>query len=705
MRKLVFSYNPHAILGLHARDEGKVIRLWRPRLSQCILRLRHTQIEGKLVDILGLFEFSVPLATTPTDYHVCYPNGEWHLDPYSFMPTFGELDAHLFNQGTHYQLYEVMGGRIKIHQGCLGAAFTVWAPNAKRVALIGDFNQWDSRAHPMRSLGTSGVWELFIPGLRENELYKFSIETQNGALITKADPYAYFSEVRPKTASRLFNVDRFTWSDEEWKKQQRYGWNQPLNIYEVHLGSWKRGLNYPALAEKLAEYCQLMGFTHVELLPLSEHPLDESWGYQVCGFYAVTSRFGTPEEFQFFVNYLHSKGIGIILDWVVAHFPRNDFGLAYFDGTSLYEHEDLRQRIHPHWDTHIFNYGRHEVANFLLANALFWLDKMHIDGLRVDAVASMLYLDYGRKEGEWVTNVEGGKENLEAIKFLKHLNSIVHQFFPCSIICAEESTSFPRVSLPTEWGGLGFDIKWNMGWMNDTLRYFRRDPLLRCYHQDDLTFGLLYAFSERFILTLSHDEVVHGKKSLISKMPGDDWQKFAQVRLLYSYMICQPGKKLLFMGGELGEWEEWDSQGEIHWNLLQYEKHRQLQFFVQSLNHFYRAHPALWENDFNFEGFEWVDFKDVQNSVISYIRKGLSQRLLCLHHFTPTYLPSYFIPLFCLKEIREIFNTDQEGFGGSGKVNTTIEKVTNEKNKVMGFTIQLAPFATMIFEVTFDETR
>jgi 1,4-alpha-glucan branching enzyme len=685
-------HNPHAILGLH----NNIIRLWRPGATSCHLELHGKIVEAKLVDDAGLFEAAAAASTKPFDYKIYHSSGKLYHDPYVFLPTFGEIDAHLFNKGTHYKIFNVLGGRLTDHQAIPGAKFAVWAPNAKAVSLVGDFNLWDGRAHPMRSLGASGIWEIFVPGLKEEEHYKFEIETAENRSIIKADPYAYASEMRPKTASRLFDIDRFAWTDEAWI-QKRGDLNRPLNVYEVHLGSWKKGLGYRELAYALAAYCKEMGFSHVELMPVAEHPLDESWGYQVSGFYAVTSRFGTPEDFQYFVNHLHQEGIGVIMDWVAAHFPSDDFSLARFDGTALYEHADPRRGFHPHWNTYIFNYGRREVSNFLLANAIFWLEKMHIDGLRVDAVASMLYLDYGRETGEWIPNESGGKENSEAIEFLKHMNSVIHQLYPHALICAEESTSFTGVSHPLEWNGLGFDLKWNMGWMNDTLRYFQKDSLFRKHHQNELTFGLVYAFSERFILVLSHDEVVHGKASLISKMPGDDWQKFANVRLLYSYMMCQPGKKLLFMGAELGQWHEWNCKDEISWDLLKYGRHEQLQNSFRAANHFYHAHPALWEKDFDGSGFEWIDFQDADNSVLCYLRKGAKQTLICVHHFTPHYFSNYFIRLPHLGTIRELFNTDREEFGGSGKINSTVEKVQD------GFNIQMAPLATMIFEVTFEK--
>lgn len=609
---------------------------------------------------------------------------------------FGEVDAYLFSKGVHYHLYEVMGGRLAVHRGVSGARFVTWAPNAKSIAVVGDFNHWDQDSHPMRLLEGTGVWECFIPGVKELDLYKFAITTSLGGVILKADPYALQGEYRPGTASRICQINRFQFTDKEWIEKQRTnrGKSFPLNIYEVHLNSWKKKdppLGYRELAHLLAAYCKEMGFSHIEILPICEHPLDESWGYQVTGFFAATSRYGSPEDFQYFVNHMHQEGIGVILDWVPAHFPVDDHSFGRFDGTPLYEHRDSRQGFHPHWNTHIFNYGRFEVSNFLIASALFWLDKMHIDGLRVDAVASMLYLDYGRKEGEWIPNIYGGRENLEAIEFLKHLNAVIHERFPHCLTFAEESTSFPAVTYPLESGGLGFDFKWNMGWMNDALRYFQRDCLFRSHHQHELTFSILYAFSEKFLLPLSHDEVVHGKGSLLSKMPGDDWQKFANLRLLISYQICQPGKKLLFMGAELGQWEEWDSQKGLFWERLHQERHTKLHKAIKEINHFYLDHPALWELDSEGDGFEWVSFADRVNGVICYLRKGKRETLLCVHHFTPTVIPSYFIPLSQALFVKEVLNTDREEYGGSGRINTEVIVANG------GIEIEMPPLATAIF--------
>ena len=704
------SHDPHALLGLHAlSEEQKVIRLWRPGASQIFL-----EVEGRIVEAFsvgnGLFDYRVPSHLQKQDYRIYHQNGLLAHDPYAFSPTFGELDGYLFSRGVHYRLYEALGGRVFCHEGVLGVKFAVWAPSASSVSVVGDFNCWDGRIHPMRSMGSCGVWELFIPGIGSGEKYKFEITTEEGIQNLKTDPMGYQTEVRPSNASIVFDVDAYEWKDQIWMEQQRPSCHLrcPICIYEVHLGSW-RSLSgrtfdcYRDLAPALAQYCQEMGFTHIELLPLSEHPLDESWGYQVSGFYSVTSRYGSAADFQYFVDYLHQQGIGVLLDWVVAHFPRDAFALAAFDGTCLYEHEDPRQGFHPHWNTHIFNYGRFEVSNFLIANALFWFDKMHIDGLRVDAVASMLYLDYGRDHGEWIPNHYGRNENLEAIEFLKHLNSIVHEKFPKAWMIAEESTSFPGITHPLQWNGIGFDMKWNMGWMNDTLRYFTTDPFYRHYHQQDLTFGLLYAFSERFLLVLSHDEVVHGKASLLSKMPGDDWQKFANLRLLYSYMICQVGKKLLFMGGEIGQWSEWCCKEPLHWHLLQYPLHRGLQRFVREINHFYQRHPSLWELDFEAKGFAWVDCSDQKNSILSYLRKGISSCLLCVHNFTPAYFSHYDLPLLHVERAEEVFSSDREEYGGSGKISEGVTIRREANGQSIGLTLRLAPLATMIFEVHFEE--
>jgi 1,4-alpha-glucan branching enzyme len=691
-------HDPHAVLGPHE----EVVRLWRPGARSIHIEVLGQIIEAIKIDDAGLFEAKIGRKLRSLDYRVYHNNGVLAFDPYAFLPTIGPMDEFLFNKGTHYKIYEILGAHPVIHQGCQGTKFAVWAPSAKQVALVGDFNHWDGRVNPMRSMGSSGIWELFVPGIGPGVKYKYEVRSQEGYVRLKSDPYGNAFELRPNNASVVADTKKYRWNDSAWLQERpdKQKPDSPISIYEVHLGSWRRKghefLNYRELAKELCSYCHEMGFTHVELLPIEEHPLDESWGYQVTGFFAPTSRYGSVEDFQFFVDYLHQNKIGVILDWVPAHFPSDEFSLSYFDGTCLYEHEDPRKGMHPHWNTLIFNYGRHEVSNFLIASALFWLDEMHIDGLRVDAVASMLYLDYGRRAGEWYPNIHGGNENLEAIEFMKHLNAIIHERVPGTLTFAEESTSYLGITHPLSSGGLGFDIKWNMGWMNDTLRYFHTDPFFRHYHHNQLTFGLIYAFSEKFLLPLSHDEVAHGKKSLLSKMPGDEWQKFANLRLLLSYQICQPGKKLLFMGGEIGLWEEWTLNQGIPWQITSYPTHRGIQKMVKELNHLYLKKKELWEFDFDPRGFEWVDFHDQINSVLSYLRKSSNSCLLCIHHFTPEFFANYHIKLTNIRRVKEVFNSDSKEYGGSGKLNLDPKVIEKE-----GIEIQLAPLATMIFEVEF----
>ena len=708
MTQLSFKeYDPHNVLGLHENKNKKSIRLWRPGSP-----FAHIEVFGEIVEMnkrdnFGLFEYTVPLHTCFKDYRVYHKDGSLEHDPYAFEPTVGDLDLYLFSKGVHYNLYEVLGARLFTHKDVQGVKFAVWAPNAKSVSLVGDFNHWDGRVNPMRSLGSSGVWEIFIPGLKEGQKYKFEIRTQNNELKIKSDPYALASELRPSTASIVTSLDGFNWTDSDFVSQRNLQKNKPkpINVYEVHLGSWKKKdgwkfCSYKEIAVDLAQYCVSMGYTHIELLPIQEHPLDESWGYQVSGYYAVTSRFGTPNDFQWFVNHMHEKGIGVILDWVPGHFPTDDFSLGKFDGTAIYEHADPDQGFHPHWSTYIFNFGRNEVVNFLIANALFWFEKMHVDGLRVDAVASMLYLNYGRENSNWIPNKYGGIENLEAIEFLKHLNSIVHEKHPGVLMVAEESTSFPSVTVPVGYGGLGFDMKWNMGWMNDTLRYISKDSIYRKHHQNELTFSFLYTFSEKFILVLSHDEVANGKNSIIGKLPGDMWQKFANMRLLISYMMCHPGKKLLFMGSEIGQWNEWSCTGQVEWFLLQFPLHSGLQQMIKEINHFYLRKSALWQKDFESDGFEWIDFSDQNNCVICYLRKSDDEILLCVHNFTPNSFPQYRINIRNVREVVEVFNTDENKYGGSGKINHHPE-IVFENGLSQGLNIQLAPLSTMIFKVKF----
>lgn len=687
-------YDPHRFLGLH----GKEIYLWRPGATTICLEVLGKIVEASQVSNAGLFVYSTKKAISSLDYRVYHHNGKLAYDPYSFLPMIGEMDGFLFNKGCHYELYRVLGANIKTINGLCGVQFAVWAPSAQSVSLVADFNHFDGRVNPMRNMGASGIWEIFIPGLEVGEKYKFEIRTKDKESLLKSDPFAFSAEMRPNTASVVADINAYTWRDKEWiDARTQTSLNCPMNVYEVHLGSWKReGEAFPGyrmIAKELAQYCKEMGFTHVELLPIMEHPLDESWGYQVTGFYAVTSRHGSVSDFQYFIDHMHDMGIGVILDWVPAHFPMDDFALHRFDGTALYEHDDPRKGIHPHWQTAIFNYGRKEVSNFLIASALFWFEQMHVDGIRVDAVASMLYLDYGRKTGEWIPNSDGSNFNFEAIEFLKHLNSIVHQRCKGVVMIAEESSSYHGV---THFEGLGFDLKWNMGWMNDTLRYVKRDPLFRKYHQNELTFSLLYAFSEKFMSVLSHDEVVHEKGSLLSKMPGPEWQKFANVRLLYSYMMGQPGKKLIFMGGELGQWAEWNCVKALDWYLLQYPLHQSLQRMIADLNHLYLEKDQLWEKDFDWNGYEWVDFTDAERSVISYLRKSnRNHPLLIVHHFSPDFSLDYRLPLKNVKKIVEIFNTDAEKYGGSNQLN---KEVAIHDTHI---SIRLSPMATMIFEVDF----
>ncbi|OGW05259.1 MAG: 1,4-alpha-glucan branching enzyme [Nitrospinae bacterium RIFCSPLOWO2_01_FULL_39_10] len=632
-------------------------------------------------------------------------------DPYSFLPIISDLDRHLFNEGNHLRIYEKLGTHIMDLDGIKGVHFAVWAPNAKRVSIIGDFNKWDGRRHPMRILGNSGIWELFIPGLKEGDIYKYEIKTHHNNLLIKSDPYAFYSEARPKTASVVWDINKYKWNDSEWveNRDKTTPLNKPLSIYELHLGSWARKteegnrfLTYREIAHLLIDYVKDMGYTHIELMPVMEHPFDASWGYQVTGYFAPTSRFGTPEDFMYFVDYCHQNNIGVIVDWVPAHFPRDGHSLIQFDGTSLYEHEDPKKGAHPDWGTLIFNYGRHEVRNFLTSNVLFWCKKYHLDGLRVDAVASVLYLDYSKRHGEWIPNTYGGRENLEAIDFIKKMNEVIHAEFPGIMTIAEESTSWGGVSRPTYLGGLGFTFKWNMGWMHDILEFFSKDPIHRKYHHNNLTFAMLYAFHENFILVLSHDEVVHGKASLLSKMPGDFWQKFANLRLLLSYMYAQPGKKLLFMGGDIGQWHEWNHSHSLDWHLLQYEPHSKLQRFIKDLNQIYKAEPAMWEVDFEYTGFEWIDFHDWERSVVSFIRKGKDpdNHLVFVFNFTPTPRYNYKIgvPSHCF--YKEVLNSDSDVYYGSnlGNKGGRWSDQVSWQGKPCSLNITLPPLSAVVFK-------
>jgi 1,4-alpha-glucan branching enzyme len=674
--------DPFGVLGPHLEDRGAVVRTIQPAARQVELRLMST---GELVPATrrhGIV-FEAPLGHSGSefpDYRLRVTFGEDHVveldDPYRYGRLLTDFDLHLFGEGTHRRAFEKLGAHIVGFGAATGVHFAVWAPNAERVSVIGDFNAWDGRTHPMRHLGPSGVWEIFVPDLGDGQNYKFEIRAKGGALLKKSDPYGFAFEVPPRTASVVRDVSHYSWHDEDWMSQRsgRDSWlASPMSFYEVHLGSWARvpeehdrPLTYRELAYRLVPYVKEMGFTHLELLPVMEHPFSGSWGYQVLGFFAPTSRFGSPEDFKFFVDACHRAGLGVVLDWVPGHFPKDEYGLAHFDGTALYEHADPRQGEHQDWGTLIFNYGRNEVRNFLLSNALFWLEEYHIDGLRVDAVASMLYLDYSRQAGQWVPNRFGGRENLEAIAFLQELNRLTHGSYPGTITAAEESTAWPGVTRPVHAGGLGFTYKWNMGWMHDMLEYARQDPVHRRWHHNLVTFSALYMHTENFILPFSHDEVVHGKRAMLDKMPGDEWQKRANLRVLYGYMFGHPGKKLLFMGAELGQWREWNHDASLDWHLLEDPKHAALRRYVQDLNALYRAERALHEVDFDPSGFRWIDCNDNENSVVSIVRYARDARdfLVMVFNFTPVARPEYRIGVPEPGFYAELLNSDAAVYGG-----------------------------------------
>ncbi|MBI4717500.1 MAG: 1,4-alpha-glucan branching protein GlgB [Planctomycetes bacterium] len=683
------SADPHRVLGAHPvtrhGSRGVVVRTFHPDAAsaECLLFEGSGGTQGQAIPMErvldgGVFAVFLPDRQLPLSYRVRlhFADGNvWERDdPYRFLPTIGDLDLHLFNEGSHRRLWECMGAHPRRVDGVDGVAFAVWAPNAVRVSVVGDFCRWDGRLLPMRQMGVSGVFELFVPGLTPGWLYKYEIRTQSGPLRIKADPYAFCAEPPPGAASRVY-ASNYTWSDDAWmaSRPNRDITREPLAAYEVHLGSWRRvpedghrPLTYREIAPPLVEHVKNLGFTHVELLPIAEHPFGGSWGYQVTGYYAPTARHGTPDDFRFFVDYCHRHGVGVILDWVPAHFPKDDFALRRFDGTALYEHEDPRLGEHPDWGTLIFNYGRNEVRNFLVANALFWLREYHVDGLRVDAVASMLYLDYSRREGEWYPNRYGGKENLEAIDLMRHVNEVVREDCPGCFTIAEESTGWTGVSRPAREGGLGFSLKWNMGWMHDTLLYFSRDPVHRRFHQDDLTFAMLYEHSERFINPLSHDEVVHGKRSLLEKMPGDYWQKFANLRVLLAYQFTRPGKKLLFMGSEFAPYSEWYYDASLDWHLLDDPLRQGLMRCCARLGHLYRESPCLWRGDAEGPGFSWIDCADREQSVLSYIRRHGDDLQVVVLNLTPVPRDGYRIGVPAAAAYAVRLNTDEAAFGGSG---------------------------------------
>jgi len=710
--------DPFRILGPHRVGDDLEVRVFRSdarKIDIALNREAKETIAAEKIHRDGFFCATMPGATRDLDYHlrITTSDGSERLmrDPYQYGPIMGEIDLHLFAEGQHWQIYEKFGAHLRTIGDAAGVYFAVWAPNAQRVSVVGDFNGWDGRVNPMRKLLGSGVWELFLPGVGEGAHYKFEIRTQTGALLLKSDPFAFFNQHGIATSSLIYNLDRYKWSDAEWMEtRRRRDWpKSPVSIYEVHLGSWRRKpeennrqLSYLELSDTLLPYVLEMGYTHIELLPIAEHPFEGSWGYQVTNYYAPTSRFGTPDELRHFIDACHQAGIGVIMDWVPAHFPKDAHALAEFDGTHLYEHMDPRQGEQQDWGTLIFNFGRNEVRNFLIGNALFWLDQYHIDGLRVDAVASMLYLDYSRQPGQWIPNVYGGRENLDAIYFLKRFNEVCYERFPGIITIAEESTAWPGVSRPTYLGGLGFGFKWNMGWMHDFLEYMSLDPIYRRFHHGNITFSLLYAFQENFILVLSHDEVVYGKRSLLSKMPGDEWQKFANLRMFLAWMYGHPGKKLLFMGGEFGQRNEWNHDTSLDWQLLQLPRHDGLRRFVQHLNYIYKSEPALWQQDDSYAGFEWIDFHDADNSVVGFLRKSRAGDVIAfVVNATPVVHHNYRLGVPEAGFYREIINTDAETYGGSNVGN--YGGVTSENVPWMAreysLLIQLPPLATVAFKL------
>ena len=713
--------DPHRILGVRKEESGRTVaRVFYPGAASVALSF----ISGEKLPLTkvhadGLFEADSlkQMPSAPRDYmiDITLADGSTrHVsDPYAFSPTLGELDLYLFGQGEHFEAYKVFGAHPREVDGIPGTAFAVWAPNAQRVSVVGDFNSWDGRRHLMRRLGGSGVWEIFIPEVGEGTHYKFEIRGPHGDVFLKTDPFGFFAQHDLRTACLVTDLRRYHWTDRDWMERRaaRNAYEEPMSVYEVHLGSWRRRpeeqdrpLSYLELSKELVDYVKEMGFTHVELLPVMEHPFDGSWGYQVVNFYAPSSRFGSPDEFRHLVDALHQAGIGVILDWVPGHFPKDAHGLARFDGTALYEHEDPRLGEHRDWGTLIFNYGRNEVRNFLIANALFWLDEYHIDGLRVDAVASMLYLDYSRNAGEWIPNRFGGRENLEAIEFLKRFNTACYSLYPGIMTIAEESTAWPGVSKPVYDGGLGFGFKWNMGWMNDSLRYIARPPIHRKHHQGEITFSMLYAYHEHFVLVLSHDEVVHGKGSLLNKMPDDDWQKAANLRMFLSWMWTHPGKKLLFQGCEIGQWHEWDHSRSIDWHLLEHQPHAGIQKLVGRLNAIYRNESALSILDDRPEGFEWMDFHDAENTVWSFLRKaphGGGRDLLVVVNATPVVRHGYRLGVPLAGAYSQLLNSDSLEFGGSGCVpSNNIESYEIASHgRPYSIELTLPPLAVVVLKV------
>jgi 1,4-alpha-glucan branching enzyme len=715
------SPDPHAVLGAHPTPLGVIVRAYRPDAARVELIIEgETPLEMSRTHVAGVFETLAEGRATlfPYRLRVSYPDGGVYdlRDPYAFLPTLGNFDEHLFGEGRHARLYDKLGSHVRRLGQIKGVSFAVWAPHADGVSVVGSFNNWDGRLHQMRRLGVSGIWEIFVPDLAPGALYKYEIHHERGVPFLKADPYALYAEAPPATSSIVYEPT-YQFTDDAWiaRRNTADHLRRPISIYEVHLGSWRhvleegdRSLTYRETAPALADYCEQMGFTHVEFLPLKGHPYGGSWGYQVANYYAPSARFGTPDDFRYLVDYLHGRGFGVIMDWVPAHFPKDAFALGRFDGTALYEHLDPRLGEHPDWGTYIFNYGRNEVRNFLVANALFWIDECHVDGLRVDAVASMLYLDYSRTDGRWIPNKYGGRENLEAIEFLKELNEVVHAAHPGALMIAEESTSWPKTTRPVSDGGLGFDFKWNMGWMHDTLQYFQKDPLHRRYFHNNLTFGFLYAWTENFVLPFSHDEVVHMKGSLINKMHGDRWQKFANLRALYGYMWAHPGKKLLFMGGEFAQWREWNNDLSLDWHLLDETDHAGLHALVAELNRLYSAHAPLFEADHDPSGFLWLDADNRDENIVAFLRiaPATGRQLLCICSFSPLARRAYRVGLPRAGKYRPLLNTDDTRYGGSGVVRLKAFDAGEQPFHAQPFSavLDLPPLAAVWFEVPAEKS-
>ncbi len=728
IEELVYSEasDPHRLLGAHETEHGVLVQVFIPTAEKVQVNWGGKQYEMELADEAGFFAVLIPekkiSAYTLT---VTYDNETVQeiRDPYAYGQQIPEEKLKEFAAGVCYDIYETLGAHGETIDGVEGVLFAVWAPCAMRVSVVGDFNLWDGRRQQMQKLGDSGVFELFIPGLGKGTIYKYEVKTRSGDAMLKADPYGTYTEMRPNNASVVWDVNGYDWSDKIWmeNREKTQGKDKPMSIYEVHLGSWIRKpleededgdpvagsefYNYRELAVRLAEYVREMGYTHVELLPVMEHPLDASWGYQVTGYYAPTSRYGTPEDFQYFMDYMHEHGIGVILDWVPAHFPKDLVGLACFDGTHVYEHADPRQGEHPHWGTLIYNYGRPQVSNFLIANALYWAEKFHADGIRMDAVASMLYLDYGKQDGEWVPNIYGGNENLEAVEFLKHLNSIFKKKHPGAVLIAEESTAWPQVTGDVKEGSLGFDYKWNMGWMNDFLGYMQYDPYFRCHHYGELTFSMLYAYSEDFVLVFSHDEVVHGKGSMAGKMPGETLEaKYSNLRAAYGYMMTHPGKKLLFMGQDFGQMSEWNENESLPWDLLKYDKHSQTKAYVKALNELYYNTPALYAKDFHPDGFQWINCTSSKDNIVVFLRKTdrPEETLLVTCNFAPVTHEKFQVGVPFAGKYKEILNSEDKKFGGSGIGNSRIKasKKKEADGREDSIEITLAPLGVQIFSCT-----